>query len=313
MFALSGGNGIKRNVTSLGQNNQSNNALSPVGQMGGAKEASRLKEIRVRIKGVKSIEKITKTMKMIASSRLRASQTRMEKNKSFFSGIQKIMSLFPPQQSEKNLIMPFSADRGLCGAINSSIIKGTRNLLNERSKSNPTAEFKLVTFGDKCVQVLSKDNANKLTFHVGESSKKPFSFAGASVIAERIVNEIPFDSLSIFHNYFISAVSYGQKMIEISAPSQMQERNEVYNYEFEEDDRLFQITDLVEFEIASSIYNAYCETSAAELAARMASMDSATRNAQEMLKNLNTAYNRGRQAAITTELTEIISGAAAVQ
>lgn len=314
---LAGSRGFgSRNTTfqnSLVQKSQAFNALSPFGQMGGAQEGSKLKEIRQRMKSVKSIEKITKTMKMIASSRLKAAQVRMEKNKAFFAGASKILNVIPADLSGKNLIIPVSADRGLCGAINSTIIKGTKSLLNSRASAHPNAEFKIVTLGDKAIQGISRDQPDKVGFHVTEISKKPFTFAGASVVAEKIMHEITFDSVTVYHNKFISAISYGQDSTNIPSAAQLANRKEIYDYEFEEEDRLFHLPDLVEFELASTIFHAYCESTAAELGARMSAMDSATRNAQDMLKNLNIAFNRGRQAAITTELNEIISGASAIQ
>jgi len=144
MLAGSRGFGINKAVTShhsLVPKSQTNNALSPFGQMGGAQEGSKLKEIKMRIKGVKSIEKITKTMKMIASSRLKAAQNRNDKNRAFFQGAAKIFSIIPAEISGKNLIIPVAADRGLCGAINSTIIKGTKNMMNNRLKTTPNLEF----------------------------------------------------------------------------------------------------------------------------------------------------------------------------
>jgi len=172
-----------------------------------------------------------------------------------------------------------------------------------------------VTIGDKAIGGLARDPAvaKKVGFHASELSKKPFTFTGASVIAEKIMHEVTFDTATIFHNKFISAIAYGQEFTDIPSPAQLASRKEIFDYEFEEDDRVFQLTDLGEFELASTIYHAFMESNAAELSARMTAMDSATRNAQDMLKNLNIAFNRGRQAAITTELNEIISGASAVQ
>jgi len=312
MLAGSRGFGINKSFTfqnSLLQKSQTNNALSPFGQMGGAQEGSKLKEVKMRIKSVKSIEKITKTMKMIASSRLRSSQARMDKNRAFYAGAAKIFNIIPTDTNGKSLIIPVAADRGLCGGINSSIVKGTRALI--KAKTSP--DYSLVTVGDKAIQGLGRDLGDKVNFHVSELSKKPLTFAGASVIADRIMNEVTFDSVTILNNKFISAISYGQESQTIPSPNQLAHNKQILAYEFEDDDQLFQIPDLIEFEIANGLYHAYCEGTAAELGSRMASMDAATRNAQDMLKALNISFNRGRQAAITTELNEIISGASAIQ
>jgi len=289
-----------------------NNPLSPFGLMGGAAQGSKLKEVRARIKSVKSIEKITKTMKMIASSRLKAAQQRMEKNRAFFEGGSKILDIVQADTTKNNLIIPVAADRGLCGAINSSIARATRVVIQERLKSSPNGTLRLITMGDKAVQVLGRDQGERILFSFGDLSKKIFNFAAAGVVTERIMKEATFDSVSLIFNKFISAISYVQQTVNIPSPAQILENKALADYEFEEDQRIWHVQDLFEFELASTIYHAYCQGTAAELGARMAAMDSASRNAVDMLKNLNITYNRGRQAAITTELTEIISGAAAV-
>jgi len=291
--------------------NQTNNALSPFGLMGGAAQGSKLKEVRARIKSVKSIEKITKTMKMIASSRLKAAQTRMEKNRPFYDGASKILNILSVDTSKRNLIIPCAADRGLCGAINSSIAKASRATINERLKQ-PNASVRLVLMGDKATQLLARDQAPRISFQFGYLTKKPFNFAAASVVADKIVKDETFDSASVIYNKFVASSAYTQATIDIPSPAQMLERKELADYEFEEDQRLWHVQDLFEFQMANSLYHAFCENTAAELGARVAAMDSASRNAVDMLKRLNIFYNRGRQAAITTELTEIISGAAAV-
>jgi len=171
----------------------------------------------------------------------------------------------------------------------------------------------MVLFGDKSPPLFSRDVGNNVAFSVGELSKKPFTYGGASMIAQKIVKEETFDSATIVFNKFLSAMSYTQQTATIASPEQMLSRPEYEAYEFEEDQRLYHIQDLFEFQLSSTLYYAVCENFAAELGARMNAMDSASKNASEMLKALNISYNRKRQAAITTELTEIISGAAAVQ
>jgi len=293
--------------------NQSNNALSPFGLMGGSAQASKLKEIRARIKSVKSIEKITKTMKMIASSRLKAAQNRMEKSRPFYEGGAKILDFVPADITKNNLIIPVAADRGLCGAINSVIAKTTRATIQSRTKANPSSTIRLVTMGDKAAQFLGRDQGDKIDFSFGDLGKKPFNFASASVVAERITKGPAFDSVTLIFNSFVSAISYTQDKKDVPSPAQLINNKALSDYEFEEDQRIWHVQDLFEFELANSLYHAFCESTASELGARMAAMDSASRNAVDMLKNLNIAYNRGRQAAITTELTEIISGASAVE
>jgi len=288
------------------------NPLSPFGLLGGAHTAANLKDVRIRIKSVKSIEKITKTMKMIASSRLKAAQSRMERNRAFYEGSTKLFDSFPVDTSKKNLILPVTADKGLCGAINSSIAKMTRGMIGARS-SNPETEIRLVNIGGKGNGLFARDQSNRIAFSVMELGKKPFPFAGVMPITEKIMQEESFDSVTVIFNKFQTVISYVQEVKELPSPSQLLSRVELFDYEFEEDQRLFHVQDLFEFGLGSTIYHAFCEGSASELGARMSAMDSASRNAGDMLKSLNVSYNRKRQAAITTELTEIISGAAAVQ
>jgi len=251
-------------------------------------------------------------MKMIASSRLKGAQTRMEKNRPFYDASTKILNVLPAEPGKKNLIIAAAADRGLCGAINSSIAKIARATIAAKEKE-PDTSIKVICMGDKSSQLLGRDQAHRISFAFGELSRKPFTFAAASIISERIMKEESFDTISLIFNRFGTAISYSQETRQIPSPALLLEQKGLSDYEFEEDQRAWHVQDLVEFVVASAVYHAYCDGSAAELGARMAAMDSASRNASDMLKSLSVSYNRGRQAAITTELTEIISGAAAIQ
>jgi len=151
-----------------------------------------------------------------------------------------------------------------------------------------------------------------MAFSVGDVSRRPFSLATANLITDKILNEETFDSVTVISNKFVSLLVYNQVLKDIPSPSVLLKTKELYDYEFEDDARLFHAKDLFEFQLASTLYQAYTENVASELGARRNAMDSASKNAGEMLKALNLSYNRKRQAAITTELTEIISGAAAV-
>jgi F-type H+-transporting ATPase subunit gamma len=287
------------------------NVLGPMGPLGGAQTAANLKEVRVRIKSVKSIEKITKTMKMIANSRLKAAQTRMEKNRAFYEGSTRIFDLLPVDTTKKNLIIPVTADRGLCGAINSSIAKLTRSTIKQRLSAG-TQDYRLVSMGTKAHGLFARDQGSRVAFSILDLGKNPLTIVGTESIVDRITQEETFDSVTVIYNKFVSAISYVQETKNIPSPNQMLAMPDLFDYEFEDDARIFQVQDLFEFGLASTLYHAYCESAAAELSARMSAMDSASRNASEMLKALNITYNRQRQAAITTELTEIISGAAAI-
>jgi len=290
------------------------NLTSPFGPLGGAHSGGNLKEVRNRMKSVKSIEKITKTMKMIANSRLKSAQLRMEKSRPFYESLTKILKVLPGVDvSKRNVIVPVTSDRGLCGAINSSIAKATRQLMNSRAAAHPNATFRLVNLGEKSTGIFVRDQGNKVAFSATDLGKKPFGFASASFIAERILAEEPFDSLTVIHNKFISTIAYTQETKDVPSSTQFYERTDRVLYDFDGCDDDQQILDFTELNVAATIYNSYAESVASELGARMSAMDSASRNAGDMLKLLNVFYNRRRQAAITTELTEIISGASAIQ
>jgi len=291
-----------------------NEFTSPFGRLGGAHSAGNLKEVRNRMKSVKSIEKITKTMKMIANSRLKAAQLRMEKSRPFARGSTSMLNFLPKvDTSKRNVIIPVNTDRGLCGAINSSISKLTRNVINERSHQHPEATFRLIPLGEKASSLYARDQAQRLAFIVGDLGKRPFNFSSASYIAEKILTEEPFDSITLIYNRFTSAISYTQEVKDLPSFTQFMDYQERADYDPEDGDDDQAYLDLTEFHVASTIFSAGVEGACAELSARMGAMDSASKNAGEMLKLLNVYYNRRRQAAITTELTEIISGASAIE
>jgi len=284
---------------------------STVNQLGGIREGSNLKEIRRRIKSVKSIQKITKTMKMIASSRLREAQNKMEAARPFYIAASKISEGDKVESKKRTLIIPICTDRGLCGALNTSVVKQTKLTVKELEDSGNEAV--LVCVGDKGGTQLARDHGNQILWSAGGTGKKTLNFNGASMIADRIL-ESDFDSATIIYNRFNSVISNTTVAEDLNSFKGVSEKLEKYaDYEFEDDQTQFHVRDLLEYQLGSLIFEASAENSAAELGSRMSAMDNATRNASDMIKKLNITYNRGRQAAITTELTEIISGAAAVE
>jgi len=271
-------------------------------ELGGVRDGGNLKEIRRRLKSISSISKITKTMKMIASSRLREAQNRMQTSRAFTHSAQEITP--EPASAKRNLVVPYCTDKGLCGGLNSSVLKISKSLVNE--------EASIAYVGDKG-NILGRQYGNKIHFAANGAGKTPFSFQSASIIADRLVEQ-DFDKVTIIFNEFKSAIANETVAKSLAGYAPLAESTEALTqYEFEEDSRLTHMRDLLEFQTASLLYQAACENSAAELGARMAAMDGATKNAGEIIKKLNITYNRARQAAITTELTEIISGAAAVE
>jgi len=154
----------------------------------------------------------------------------------------------------------------------------------------------------------------KIVCSVSEVGKRPISFGGVGVIVDKILSSGTYDSFTVIFNKFSTMISYKTTPRYLQGlPLIRKNETKFFPYDFEEDMREQHLVDFAEFHLGTTLYNAIYEGSASELAGRMTAMDNATRNATDVIKRLSIAYNRGRQAAITTELTEIISGAAAVQ
>jgi len=229
----------------------------------------------------------------------------------FAEGTARIFQGFPSEiEGKKQLIVAVSSDRGLCGAINSGVAKMTRALAKE--KESKGAIVQIASIGEKGTAQFARDSSSKIIFSTGETGKKPQSFAAVSVLADKILQS-DFDAASIVYSQFISLIAYKQTTHEFPGLASLMKNRQLFDqYEFEDDNQEFHLRDLLEFHMGTALYSAIYESSASELAARMSSMDNATRNAGDLIKRLSVAYNRRRQAAITTELSEIISGAAAV-
>jgi len=278
------------------------------------------KDLKTRIKSITSIKKITKAMKMVAASKLRQVQTALEAVRpisglttSVVSEIQNtLMNMETDNQSResiKKLIVVISSDRGLCRGINSSVVKDTKLNIKSSQKNNELIE--LYTIGDKAKDVLVRSYAHQMNTAISETAKRKLSFAIASIISEDILKS-NFDVCEIVYNQFKSVIS--QNLVR----SQLYSRNNLnkaffdwntYEFDSEKSSVLY---DLYEYNLAISIYNAMLENATSEQGARMNAMDSASRNASEMIDKLTLTYNKARQAAITSELIEIISCASAV-
>ncbi|MBV62937.1 MAG: ATP synthase F1 subunit gamma [Rickettsiales bacterium] len=278
------------------------------------------KDLKNRIKSITSIKKITKAMKMVAASKLRQVQNALEAVRpisglttSVVSEIQNtLLNMETENQSKesiKKLVIVISSDRGLCGGINSSVVKDTRLNIKSSQKNNELIE--LYTIGDKAKDVLVRSHAHHMNTAISETAKRKLSFAIASIISEDILKS-QFDVCEIVYNQFKSVIS--QNLVR----SQLYSRNNLnkaffdwntYEFDSEKSSVLY---DLYEYNLAIAIYNAMLENATSEQGARMNAMDSASRNASEMIDKLTLTYNKARQAAITSELIEIISCASAV-
>lgn len=280
-------------------------------EIGGARGGAKLKEVKGRIRSVKNIGKITKTMKMIASARLREAQTRMEKARPFSEAPMKTLESagFDASAAKVGTLVSVFSDRGLCGGLNGNVSRLVQSTLKAREKSG--TQVSLVGLGDKSTSGFGTE-VGKVAISFGETSKRNLSFMAVSEIAEQLLAQKP-EAISIAFNKFHSIISMKPTIVDLPGLEALTNSTALDTYEFEDDGRLFHVQDFYEYSLATALFGAYTENMASELGSRMTAMDNATRNAGDMLKKLEVYYNRGRQAAITTELTEIISGAAAIE
>lgn len=264
------------------------------------------------MKSVKAVQKITKAMKMVAASKLKGVETLNLKARPFNAATEHFFQEIPPAPEDretltgKDVIVPITSDRGLCGGINSSVVKAARLKLAERPDAS------LTIFGDKAksgLQRMAKENFDTVTTDI---SRKPSNFLQASLLAERIL-EVDSKDIDIIYNQFKSVVSFETVSEKLNAPKDLVSRDWHTEYEFDDDDDATTLKDLSEFRIASKLYGSLLENATSEQSARMTAMDNASKNAGEMLDKLTLLYNRTRQAGITTELCEIVSGAEALK
>ncbi len=288
-----------------------------------------LKDLKNRIKSVKSTQKITKAMKMVAAAKLRRAREQAEASRPYSQAMEKLLAnlasgcetqagerslLSGTGKSDTQLIVVATSDRGLCGGFNSSIVRAVRRKVRELQSQGITV--KLLCIGRKGYEQLNHE-FGKIIIGKSELNKKKLGFADAEVISRDLIARFEageFDVAHVIYNKFKSAISQVvtfQQIIplEIKETAQQSAQNTVYEYEPNEAEIL---AELLPRNLGVQIYTALLENAASEQGARMTAMDNATRNAGEMIKGLSLKYNRTRQAAITKELIEIISGAEAV-
>ena len=286
-----------------------------------------LDDLKKRIKSVKSTQKITKAMKMVAAAKLRKAQENAEKGRPYSQKMQNIIlnltkSINDPSNAPKLLIgtgkddtylcVVLTADRGLCGGFNSNICKLAKSkfkkILSERK------ELKIITVGSKGFDQIKRDFGNHVIKKFSFKDKKNISFKEAEIIGNEIIglfNQNKFDKCILFYNNFknvITQIPQAQQIIPAENKSQDTKEANMLSYEFEpEEDEILE--DLLPKNISTQVFKAFLENAASEQGSRMTAMDNATRNAGDLVDKLTINYNRSRQASITKELIEIISGA----
>ncbi|WP_422074960.1 F0F1 ATP synthase subunit gamma [Tranquillimonas rosea] len=289
-----------------------------------------LKDLKNRIASVKSTRKITKAMQMVAAAKLRRAQDAAENARPYAERFQKVMSglaasvggsdtapklLTGTGDDRTHLIVVMTAERGLCGGFNSSIVKLARYRIEKLVGEGKTV--KILTVGKKGREQLRRDHGDKLVGHVDLSEVKRIGYADAQGVAKDILGRFDdgeFDVATIYYAEFENVVTQKpteQQIIPAQFEAAEEDAGAVPNYEYEPDEEAI-LADLLPKGVATQIFAALLENAASEQGARMSAMDNATRNAGEMIDNLTIEYNRTRQAVITNELIEIISGAEAL-
>ena len=292
-----------------------------------------LKELRNRIASVKATQKITKAMQMVAAAKLRRAQTVAEAARPYASRMETVLSNLatalqgreggPPLmvgtgKDQVHLLVVCTAERGLCGAFNSSIVRLAREHINRLLADGK--QVKILCVGKKGFDQLRRQFAPFIIDTIEFRGVKQLGFEHAETVAEKVLAlfaEGAFDVATLFFSRFRSVMSQvptAQQIIPATIPADTPSAEAtlggaVYEYEPDEADIL---TELLPLNIAVQIFKALLENAASEQGARMSAMDSATRNAGDMIGRLTLNYNRTRQAMITKELIEIISGAEAL-
>ncbi len=285
-----------------------------------------LDDLRKRISSVKSTQKITKAMKMVAAAKLRKAQEMAENGRPYSDKMNVIIQnlskgindplnapklLIGSGDDKTHLCVVMTADRGLCGGFNTNIVKQAKNYFNKILKESKN--LKIITVGTKGLDQLKREYGKYIVKKIDFKNKKQISFKDASLVGDEIVklfknNE--FDKCIIFYNKFknvMTQIPQSQQLIPAKKEDETKtEQESSYDFEPEEDEIL---EDLLPKNISTQIYKGFLENSASEQGSRMTAMDNATRNAGDLVEKLTINYNRSRQAAITKELIEIISGA----
>ena len=298
-----------------------------------------LKDLRLRITSVKSTQKITSAMKMVAASKLRRAQAAAEEGRPYAERMERMLGELTSSLSsmdgapkllagsgmdETHLVVAITADRGLCGGFNGSIIRNTKRKVLELQAEGK--KVKLLCLGRKGRDALNREFSNQIINTLEGLTKTGVDFAMTRDVASNLIERFEaeeFDVCTIIYNKFVSVISQEvtiQQVIPFPIPEAKGDEaddakaadktlNAMYLMEPSEAEIL---DDLLPRNLSVQLYKALLESNASEHGARMSAMDNATRNAGDMLDDLTMTYNRTRQAVITSELIEIISGAEAV-
>ena len=291
-----------------------------------------LKDLKVRINSTKNTQKITSAMKMVSAAKLRRAQEQAEAARPYAERMERVLGRLAASSAGKDgapallagngkdqthLLVVMTSDRGLCGGFNSSIARGARRLARDLKAQGKTV--KILCVGRKGRDQLRREFPAEIIGTIEDIAKPRLNFAAADSVANRILTMFEhgeFDVCSLIYNQFKSAMTQivtVQQLIPFApaAANENEPGGSAASYEYEPDE-LEILSALLPKNLGMQVFRALLENNASEQGARMTAMDSATRNAGEMINKLTITYNRSRQAAITKELIEIISGAEAL-
>ena len=285
-----------------------------------------LDDLKKRIASVKSTQKITKAMKMVAAAKLRKAQESAERGRPYSEKMNNVILNLSNGISDKenapkllsgtgkdkvHLCVVMTSDRGLCGGFNSNIIKKAKLFFNKLAEEGK--ELKIITVGSKGNDQLKRVYGKQIIEKISFKNSKNVNYFDAEKVSKIIIEKFEkeeFDVCTIFYNQFknvITQIPQAQQIIPLKTDNkEVAKSDDSYEFEPDEDEIL---SNLLPKNISTQIFKAMLENSASEQGSRMSAMDNATRNAGEMVDKLTIEYNRSRQAAITKELIEIISGA----
>ncbi len=289
-----------------------------------------LKELKTRISSVSSTRKITSAMKMIAAARLRQAQTAVESSRPYAYALAGIMAKLaeasqnmeePPlllagkEQEKTVLLIVISSERGLCGGFNGGVVRETRRTITGIKQAGQ--KVKLLCVGRKASDMLKSEFSDIMLTHDIEMHGGKLDFASVQKTMASLTKQFEnddFDKAYIIYNRFVNAITQevmNSQIIPVSLPPKEENEDNLSDVELEPSEEVI-ISDILPKSLTNKLYGCILDSFAAEQAARMTAMDNASRNAGDMIRDLTLQANRQRQAAITTELTEIISGAEAL-
>jgi len=291
-----------------------------------------LKALEIKIRSTRNLQKITASMKMVASSKMRGVETRLKNARPFFASVQNIYPQTQGEFDEGNNLFPINtegdhddyhiqtitSDAGLCGGVNTIACKHTRFGLAALDEAGKT--YSLSVVGDRGRSQIGRLYPSYVTNTYDECYKAPFNFANAAAIAGSIL-DADASKTHLVYNKFQSAVAYETNWFEMenltkegALDSKVEGEDGLFeNYEFEPENKGEALENLKEFATAAAVFGCVTENSCSEISSKVQAMDNASKNAGEMVDKLQLKYNRARQASITTELIEIISGASALE